>query len=74
MIAGTVQILSKLRPEDRRYDNVLTSMMQNPLTEPRDNEDRRADQIYKNSADDFKFDGSPNAAIVNEVSQCLVLC
>ncbi|KAK5048602.1 hypothetical protein LTR84_005693 [Exophiala bonariae] len=68
MIAGTMKDLGRVPPNQRSWDKVISIFMQNPLLEPHsDPELVRADKFIKNSSGDFKFDGSPNAAIVQEV-------
>lgn len=69
MIAGTMKDLGKVPQNERNWDKVISVFMQNPLLEPHsDPQVFRADKVIKNSSGDFKFDGSPNAAIVQEVS------
>lgn len=68
-IAATMKTLQKLPPAERSWDNVKAAMMNNPCLEP-DGKDEihRSDRLIKASSADFKFDGSPDASIVKEVS------
>jgi len=72
MIAATMKSLSQLKPEDRSWDRVMSNMMQNPLLEPSTDALNRADKLIKHEAHNFKFDGSPDAAIVKEVESWFV--
>ena len=65
MIAGTMKLLAK--HTDRSWQGVLSTMMQNPFIEPDGATIERSEMLIKNSASDFKFDGSPDAAVVREV-------
>lgn len=71
MIAAAVKMISKLPPEERPWDAVVSAMMQWPLLEPASDEIQRADKLVKSGTGVFKFDGSPNAAIVKEVCPSL---
>ncbi|KAJ3561089.1 hypothetical protein NP233_g10409 [Leucocoprinus birnbaumii] len=71
MIAGTMRALEKKRTDVQRaltWDEVISVLMQNSLIEPDDGKIDRADKLIKPSkVNAFKFDGSPDAAIVKEV-------
>lgn len=64
-IAATMKKLNEL--SDLNWDTVVSCMMNNPSLEPLDDEISRSDKIIKESGGDFKFDGSPDQTIVNEV-------
>lgn len=70
MITGTMKILSNL--QDKSWSFVLATMVQNALFEADSQEVARADKLIKNSSNGFKFDGSPNASIIREVSTWFV--
>ncbi|RKK71294.1 hypothetical protein BFJ69_g11142 [Fusarium oxysporum] len=66
MVAGTMMILS--RQQDKSWDAVLHTMMQNEILKPDYNaEVARSDKLVKNSSNDFRFDGGADASIVREV-------
>jgi len=68
MIAGTMHAIEKIPSDERSWERVLGTMMQNTLLEA-DVEGivDRTDRILKDDTAWFKFDGSPDAAIVKEV-------
>ncbi|KDR77776.1 hypothetical protein GALMADRAFT_210023 [Galerina marginata CBS 339.88] len=72
MIAGTMKSLSALKPEDRSWANIMSTLMQNPLLEPETDAISRSDKLIKSGTNVFKFDGSPDATIVNEVQAWFV--
>ncbi|KAF4547802.1 Hypothetical protein D9617_36g063400 [Elsinoe fawcettii] len=63
MIAGTMKVLEKL--PDKKWESVLSAMMQNGMIEPDGDGIIRADQIIEEGTAPFKTDGSPDAAIVD---------
>ena len=66
MIAGSVRALNKLA--DKSWESVVACMMQNTLIEPvPDGEVTNADKLIKEDAAYFKFDGSPDQKVINEV-------
>jgi len=65
MIAGTMKELAKL--QDKGWDNVKATMMQNELIQLEGDEIARTDKLIKNSSHDFKVDGSADSGIVREV-------
>ncbi|ROT37486.1 hypothetical protein SODALDRAFT_325084 [Sodiomyces alkalinus F11] len=65
MMSGTMKSLAKL--ENKDWASVVGTMMQNPLLETDGSEIDRSDMLIKDSVADFKFDGSPDSAIVSEV-------
>ena len=67
MTAAALKDLESIKVEDRSFDSVLSSFMQNTLMEPDGEPTHRSDRLIKTSKDVFKFDGSPDAAIVQEV-------
>ncbi|KAJ3559795.1 hypothetical protein NP233_g11174 [Leucocoprinus birnbaumii] len=71
VIAGTMRALEKKRAEVQRaltWDELISVLMQNSLVEPDDVKIDRSDEFIKPSKlNVFKFDGSPDAAIVKEV-------
>lgn len=70
MIAATTRLIRGIPPTERTWEKVVSAMMQNPLIEPTDSEINRADKLIKEGTNVFKFDGSPDNAIVNEVLIC----
>lgn len=55
-------------PEKRSWDAVTNAFMQNPCLEPDSAAAiHRSDKLIKQSSGDFKFDGSPDNSIVEEV-------
>lgn len=75
MIAGTMRTLKALPADQRSWENVLSKMMQNPLLQAEEagKEVARTDRIIKHGTNVFKFDGSPDAAIVKEVRAASVV-
>ncbi|KAK1828495.1 hypothetical protein QBC39DRAFT_384922 [Podospora conica] len=65
MIAATMKYLAKL--EDKSWRNVLASMSQNVLLEPEGEPIARTTSFTKESVSQWKFDGSPQSTIVQEV-------
>ncbi|KAI5238035.1 hypothetical protein E4T42_09077 [Aureobasidium subglaciale] len=68
MIAGTTKLIGSIDPAQRSWDKVVECCMQNPLMEPDGEAISHHDQYVKNSSHDFKVDGSPDNAIVQEVT------
>lgn len=71
MMIGTMKTLAKIPPTERSWDKILSSMMQNSLIEPipgDSNQVSRTDRVIKSGVNVFKVDGSPDQAIVKEVS------
>ncbi|KAF3069754.1 hypothetical protein GL218_07868 [Daldinia childiae] len=68
MIAGAVKTIDKIAPTERTWDRVVGAMMQCPLMEPDGEAIKRTDKLIKSGINVFKFDGSPDIAIVKEVS------
>ncbi|XP_024534186.1 uncharacterized protein LOC112347482 [Selaginella moellendorffii] len=71
-IAGTTTLLAKVPPEERTWEKVNSMFMQNPLVEPMGDGVSRADKFINKSSNDFKFDGSPDSAIVRAVQTWFV--
>lgn len=67
MIAGAVKAIGALAPADRSWDAVKSALLASPLLEPDGEGIFRTDSLSKNSTNDWKFDGSPDSAIVKEV-------
>lgn len=68
MIASTFKDLDEMPPEKRSWDAVTNAFMQNPCLEPDSAAAiHRSDKLIKQSSGDFKFDGSPDNSIVEEV-------
>lgn len=67
MIVGTLKSLAKLPPSQRTAENVESVMMNNTLLEPWGEKTERADKLIKSGTNFFKFDGSPDSAVVQEV-------
>ena len=68
MIAGTIKDLEAMKPDDRSWDAVTNAFMQNSLMEPDGSSVvHRSDKLIKQGTNVFKFDGSPDATIVQEV-------
>ncbi|KAL2754195.1 hypothetical protein ACRALDRAFT_1070048 [Sodiomyces alcalophilus JCM 7366] len=65
MITATMKKLAK--QTDRSWEGILSTMMQNPLIQPEGQPTVRSEMLLKDSVNDFKFDGSPDASIVHEV-------
>lgn len=65
MTASALKDLENIK--ERTFDNVLSSFMQNTIMEQDGEPLHRSDRLIKTSNDVFKFDGSPDAAIVQEV-------
>jgi hypothetical protein len=73
IIAGTMRALEARRKQgELSWDDVMSTLMQNPLLEPSDGKVDRADKLIKSGTNVFKFDGSPDAAIVKEVESWFV--
>lgn len=75
MMIGTMKALAKIPPTERSWDKILSTMMQNSLIEPIPgdaNQISRTDRVIKSGVNVFKFDGSPDQAIVKEVCTLLV--
>lgn len=71
MIAGSVRALNRL--EDKSWESVVACMMQNTLIEPvPDGEVTNADKLIKEDSSYFKFDGSPDQKVINEVHSWFV--
>jgi hypothetical protein len=70
MIAGTLRALEFRQKQGPLFwDDLLLALMQNSLLELADDgKVDRADRLIKEGTNVFKFDGSPDAAIVKEVS------
>ncbi|KAI5839050.1 hypothetical protein DFP73DRAFT_587912 [Morchella snyderi] len=69
MITATTKVISKIPPEERSWEKVISALKNNSLIEPMEggNIDRTADPLTKSGTNVFKVDGSPNNAIVKEV-------
>ncbi|KAH9886198.1 hypothetical protein C8Q73DRAFT_282765 [Cubamyces lactineus] len=74
MIAGTMHALEKERKkgEGIPWETVVSVMTQNPLLEPNGDEIVRSDKLIKEGHGLFKFDGSPDQAIVEQVNSWFV--
>ncbi|KER00912.1 hypothetical protein AUEXF2481DRAFT_25191 [Aureobasidium subglaciale EXF-2481] len=68
MIAGTTKLMGSIDPAQRSWDKVVECCMPNSLMEPDGEAISHHDQYVKNSSHDFKVDGSPDNAIVQEVT------
>ncbi|KAI0654173.1 hypothetical protein C8Q70DRAFT_937231 [Cubamyces menziesii] len=70
MISGTMRALEKERQkgESISWETVVSVMSQNPLLEPFEDEIVRSDKLIKEGNSFFKFDGSPDHAIVEQVN------
>lgn len=66
MTAAALKDLEAIKADDRSFDTVLSAFMQNTLMEPDGDAVYRSDRLMKSKNALFKFDGSPNAAIVQE--------
>lgn len=67
MIAGTVKTLANIPSSERTWDKIVSTMMQCSIVEPAGEAITRADALIKSGTNVFKFDGSPDVAIVKEV-------
>ena len=68
MIAGSIKDLEDMEPDERSWNAVTNAFMQNPLMEPvGTSEVYRSDKLIKRAVNVFRFDGSPEASIVQEV-------
>lgn len=68
MISGALRALGKIAPAERTWEKVMSTMMQNALLEPmQEGKVDRVDRLIKAGTNAFKFDGSPDEAIVKEV-------
>lgn len=69
MILTTTKELAKLPYEKRSWENITSIMQQNPMLEPdpKFTAISRPGQYLKNGTNAFKFDGSPDPHIVQEV-------
>ncbi|KAI0768290.1 hypothetical protein BD413DRAFT_565130 [Trametes elegans] len=75
MITGTMRSLRKAREAHSgplEWKTVMETLMQNTLIEPFENEISRSDKIIKEGTNFFKFDGSPDRSIVEEVNSWFV--
>lgn len=70
IISGTTRAIERL--QDKSWENVKSTLSQNPLLEPMGDEIYRSDKMIKSDTSAFKFDGSPDANIVREVQAWLV--
>jgi len=68
ILSGTLRTLRNIPEGDRTWDTIMQAVRQNALLEttPPD-EVTRVDSLIKEGQYTFKFDGSPDAAIVKEV-------
>jgi hypothetical protein len=74
MIAGAVKTLAQLPPNARSWDTVVSTLLNCPLLEPDGDAIERSDKLIKPARiNAFKFDGSPDPAIVNEVRAKMIL-
>jgi hypothetical protein len=67
MISATMEDLAKIPADKRDWDAIMAAMMSCPLIEPDGDALNRADKVLKDGLNIFKFDSSPDAAIVKEV-------
>ncbi|KAF5623738.1 hypothetical protein F25303_11705 [Fusarium sp. NRRL 25303] len=65
MVAATMMTLA--RQNDKSWDAVVRTMMQNEIAMPDGEGVARSDTLVRNSLNDFKFDGGPDSSIVREV-------
>lgn len=65
MVAATMMTLS--RQNDKSWDAIVRTMMQNEIAIPDGEGIARSDTLVRNNLNDFKFDGGPDASIVKEV-------
>ncbi|KAI0039878.1 hypothetical protein FA95DRAFT_969147 [Auriscalpium vulgare] len=69
LIAGMMRELAKLKlVTNLSWEQVVSVCMQDPLMEPFDEPISKKDNFTKEGKHAFKFDGSPDPAIVQEVS------
>ena len=69
MIASTMRELRKAREETGQlsWERILQVMSQDPLVEDAGGQVDNTDELIKSSTNWFKFDGSPEQGIVEEV-------
>lgn len=70
MIAGCNIELTKMKPEERTWDKIMSVFTECPVLEPMDgpeNNVSRTDKLIKKSREEFKFKRSENSAVENEV-------
>lgn len=74
LISGTVRALKAIPKDQLSWEKVQSVFSQNPLMERVGNSEiRRSDKIIKNrGVSAFKFDGSPDAAIVREIKSWFI--
>jgi len=72
-IAGRTKAIAQIPIKDRTYKKIVELFSQSPLIEMDGNGLSKSDSLIKNNQASFKTDGSPNAAIVKEVSIALIL-
>lgn len=66
IISGTTKAIGDLK--NKSWENVISTLQQNPLLEPFDQGIQRSDKLIKDTGVSFfKFDGSPDDAVVREV-------
>ena len=68
IIAGMTKSIAHVPAKDRTYNKVLETFSQSPLVRADGHGISKSDSLIKNDAAQFKTDGSPDAAIVKEVS------
>jgi hypothetical protein len=70
ILAGTLRSIDNLPKENRQWEKIMEAVRQNSLLEtaPED-EVTRVKSLIKEGKHTFKFDGSPDPAIVKEVSE-----
>jgi len=70
MITATMRALEGARKESDAplsWDTVLSVLSQNSLLEPSDGKVDKHDSFMKNDTNFFKFDGSPDPGVVEQV-------
>ncbi|KAF8967205.1 hypothetical protein BGZ46_000228 [Entomortierella lignicola] len=67
IVTATTRAIDKLPFEERTWENVISTLSQNPLLEPLDDGIARADKLIKDYGSNAFKDGSPDQAIVREV-------
>ncbi|GAB1312313.1 hypothetical protein MFIFM68171_02523 [Madurella fahalii] len=72
MIAGAVKTIAQIPAADRTWDRIVAALMQCPLMEPDGDAVKRTDKLIKSGVNVFRFDGSPDTAIVKEVQSWFV--
>jgi hypothetical protein len=68
ILSGTIDTLKNIPAKDRTWGRILEAMQRNSLLETTQNDETtRLRSLTKERSHTFKFDGSPDPAIVREV-------